>query len=172
MLQCFYFVTTVDLSRWNLSPDVSYDVSTIVCVFFGICNLPICNLLSPPSGHVQRALPARRGRAEPAQENAQDLQRLTRAPEWQERRSVQNQNLLLLALGDMGRGEGRGEGSGGHGGTSGRLNTPSPPELTTMHWCDVGEKVRREALHRTSLFLTQTSPLSTGLFLAFFFSFN
>lgn len=139
--------------------------------FFGICNLPICNLLSSPSGHVQRALPARRGRAEPAQENAQDLQRLTRAPEWQERRSVQNQNLLLLALGDMGREEGRGEGSGGHGGTSGRLNTPSPPELTTMHWCDVGEKVQREALHRTSLFLTHTSPLSTGLFLAFF-SFN
>lgn len=72
------------------------------------------------SGHVQGALSTRRRWAEPAQENAQDFQWLARTPERQERPSIQNQNLHLLALRDTGGGR-RGGGYGALG-TSGHLN--------------------------------------------------
>lgn len=131
--------------------------------------MSIRNPLSPPSGHVQRALPARRGWAEPAQENAENLQRLTRAPEWQERRSVQNQNLLLLALGDMGRGE-REEGRGGHRGTSRLLNTPLP---TRTYYNALVWRRREGPNGSPSQNFTVPHPHqpSTGLFLVFV-SFN
>lgn len=54
------------------------------------------------SGYVQGALSARRRWTESSQENAQDLQWLTCAPERQEGRSNQNQNLQLLALRNTG----------------------------------------------------------------------
>lgn len=48
MLQCFYFVTTVELSHWNLSPDIGYDVSTIVLFFLEFATCPFATFFLPP----------------------------------------------------------------------------------------------------------------------------
>lgn len=47
MLQCFYFVTIVDLIRYNLSPDISYAVSTSL-FFLEFATCPFATFFLPP----------------------------------------------------------------------------------------------------------------------------